>query len=432
MITKLKSLQNHQGFMKYFKNTSWLFGEKILRMVVGLFVGIWVARYLGPEQFGLFSYAQSLVGLFLALSVLGLDTIVIRELVDKKLKENELIGTAFYMKLMGAAIVFVILLIAINIMNANSIEKNMILIIAFSTVFQSFNVIDMYFQSKVMSKFVVFSNSIMLFIGSIIKVLLIINEASLIYFAWAVLLDSLILTIGLIYFYSKHKIHKIKEYKFQFKIAKSLIYESWPIIIAGFASMINMKLGVILLGNMTNFETVGNYSAALKISELWFMIPALLGSSIYPAIISAKKVSYDFYRNRILTTVKLMLIFAIPFAITVSLLASFIVSFLYGNKFQDAEYYLAIHIWSGLPYVVLFAYSQVTYIEKITIVHLYTAFATILINVLLNFILIPLYGGFGAAITSLVSAVIVSFFSIYLIEKKIKIFTYNIKKDNNV
>ena len=81
MLNKLKSLKDHQGFMKYFKNTSWLFAEKILRMVVGLFVGIWVARYLDPEQFGLFSYAQSFVGLFTAFATLGLDGIVVRELV---------------------------------------------------------------------------------------------------------------------------------------------------------------------------------------------------------------------------------------------------------------------------------------------------------------------------------------------------------------
>lgn len=66
MLTKLKSLKSNQGFMKYFKNTSWFLLEKILRLTVGLFVGILVARYLGPEKFGLFSYAQSFVGFFTA------------------------------------------------------------------------------------------------------------------------------------------------------------------------------------------------------------------------------------------------------------------------------------------------------------------------------------------------------------------------------
>ena len=88
--------------MKYFKNTSWLFAEKIIRMMVGLFIGIWVARYLGPEQFGLFSYAVSFVGLFTAISTMGLDTILVRELVKNESNRDILLGTAFRLKLLGA------------------------------------------------------------------------------------------------------------------------------------------------------------------------------------------------------------------------------------------------------------------------------------------------------------------------------------------
>ena len=94
-MQRLKALKSHQGFMKYFKNTSWLFGEKILRMIVSLFVGIWVARYLGPEQFGLFSYAKSFVGLFTAIATLGLNGIVVRELVKDESRREGLISTAF-------------------------------------------------------------------------------------------------------------------------------------------------------------------------------------------------------------------------------------------------------------------------------------------------------------------------------------------------
>jgi O-antigen/teichoic acid export membrane protein len=95
--------------MRYFANTSWLFGEKILRMIVGLFVGIWVARYLGPEQFGLLSYAQSFVGLFTAIATLGLDGIVVRELVKDPSRRDELIGTAFWLKFIRDVRFFVIL-----------------------------------------------------------------------------------------------------------------------------------------------------------------------------------------------------------------------------------------------------------------------------------------------------------------------------------
>ena len=203
MIAKLKSLQNHQGFMKYFKNTSWLFAEKILRMIVGLFVGIWVARYLGPEQFGLFSYAQSFVGLFTAIATLGLDGIVVRELVKDESRRDELIGTAFYLKLIGAIAVLIVLAIAIQFTSNDHYTNILVFIIASATIFQAFNVVDMYFQAKVLSKYVVYANVISLFISSIVKIVLILNDAPLIAFAWATLFDSVILALRFIYFFLK-------------------------------------------------------------------------------------------------------------------------------------------------------------------------------------------------------------------------------------
>ena len=186
--------------MKYFKNTSWLFGEKILRMVVGLFVGIWVARYLGPEQFGLFSYAQSFVGLFTAIAALGLDGIVVRELVKDESRRDELIGTAFWLKLIGAIAVLLILAIAVNFTSNDHATNIIVFIVASATVFQAFNVVDFYFQAKVMSKYIVYANVISLFLSSIVKVVLILNEAPLVAFAWVVLFDSFVLACGFIYY----------------------------------------------------------------------------------------------------------------------------------------------------------------------------------------------------------------------------------------
>ncbi len=96
------NLINNPGFRKYFANTSWLLGERILRMIVSLFVGIYVARYLGPERFGLLSYANSFVGLFTAIATLGLDGIVVRELVKLPRQRDKLLGTSFLLKVAGA------------------------------------------------------------------------------------------------------------------------------------------------------------------------------------------------------------------------------------------------------------------------------------------------------------------------------------------
>ncbi|WP_373032905.1 flippase [Sulfurovum sp.] len=407
--------------MRYFQNTSWLFGEKILRMALGLFIGIWIARYLGPEQFGLFSYAISFVGLFTVIATLGLDGIVIRELVKDERRRDELIGTAFFLKLTGAFLVLLILAIAINVTSNDHFTNTLIFIIASATIFQSFNIIDFYFQSKVLSKYVVYANIISLFSSSLIKIVLILNEAPLIAFAWVVLFDSFVLACGLVYFFLKNSDFSFKNLKFKKPLATDLLLDSWPLILSGIASVINMRIDQVMLGNMTNFGIVGNYAAAIKISELWLIIPVVISASIYPAIISAKQQSHPVYKHRIVKTVTYMASFAIPFALIVSCLSGMIVELLYGDKYFNATSYLAILIWSGVPYITLFVYTQVAMIEKLTKVSLYTSIYAIVVNLSLNYIYIPIYGGTGAAMTTLFVAWSSVLLNVYLIEKKANI-----------
>ena len=225
VLQKVSNLWNHAGFRRYFANTAWLFAEKILRMVVGLFVGVWVARYLGPERYGLLSYAQSFVGLFGAIATLGLDGIVVRELVKDESKRNLLLGTAFLLKLFGAIMVLIVLAIAIKFTSNNQFANILIFIIGSATIFQSFNVIDLYFQSKVISRYVVFTNMVSLAMSSIIKIGLILYQASLIAFALMVLFDSIILALGYLYFYLKNDL-SFRDWRFDKRVAVALLKDS--------------------------------------------------------------------------------------------------------------------------------------------------------------------------------------------------------------
>ncbi len=273
MLNKLTQLKNHQGFMKYFKNTSWLFGEKILRMVVGLFVGISVARYLGPEQFGLFSYAQSFVGLFTAIAGLGLDGIIVRELVKDPSKQAVLLGTAFRLKLIGALLVLIALAAAVKLSHQDSLTTLLIFIIASATIFQSFNIIDFFFQAKVLSKYVVYANIISLLISSLVKISLILSNAPLVTFAVVILFDSLILMLGFVYFFQRHSKLNIKALTFKKEVALSLLKDSWPLILSGLVISIYMKVDQIMIKEMLNAEAVGQYAAAVRLSEAWYFIP---------------------------------------------------------------------------------------------------------------------------------------------------------------
>jgi len=408
MIKKLNQLKNHQGFMKYFKNTSWLFAEKILRMVVGLFVGIWVARYLGPEQFGLFSYAQSFVGLFVAIAGLGLDGIIVRELVKDESKRDALLGTAFRLKLIGALLVLIALAIAVNLSQQDSLTTLLIFTIASATVFQSFNVIDFYFQAKVLSKYIVYANIISLLISSIVKIGLILNDAPLLYFAYSILFDSFILMCGFLYFY-RYKKYLISLWFFDKKLARSLLKDSWPLILSGLVIAIYMKIDQIMIKEMLSVEAVGQYAAAVRISETWYFIPMVVASSLFPAIINAKKQSEALYYARLQRLYDLMAWMAIAIALPMTFLSDWVVNLLYGEQYNQTGSVLMIHIWAGVFVFLGVVFGKYLTNENLTRTTFYRTSLGAVVNIILNYILIAKYGIKGAAIATLLAQFVANY-----------------------
>jgi len=409
MITKLKSLRNHQGFMKYFKNTSWLLGEKILRIIVGLFVGIWVARYLGPEQFGIFSYAQSFVGLFTAIATLGLDGIVVRELVKDDTRRDELIGTAFYLKLIGAILVLVSLEIAINFTSNNSYTNTLIFIIASATIFQSFNVVDMYFQSKVMGKYIVYANVISLLFSSIVKIVLILNEASLEAFAWTIVFDSVVLAFGYVYFFLKNSTFNIIHLTFKKDTAISLLKDSWPLILSGIVLMVQARIDQVMLQEMIGSIEVGYYGVAMRLIEAFAFIPMVLNGSIFPALVNAKKVSEKLYGERFLNYYRLSFLLFLLTAIPIFLFSEKIVVLLYGVAYQPAGILLSLMALRLFFTNTGVARSAFMNIENLFRFSLITMTLGAIINIILNYYLIPIYQGKGAIIATISSFFVTTF-----------------------
>lgn len=419
MIAKLKALKNHQGFIKYFKNTSWLFGEKILRMGVGLFVSIWVARYLGPEQFGLFSYAQSFVGFFAVFITLGLDAVVVKELLGKKVEENILIGTTFVLKILGFFSMLFLVFFTTQFIKNNDAAELLIYIISLSVVFQSFNVIDFYFQAKVLSKYVVFANTISLFISSIVKIILILNEAPLMAFAIVMIIDTFILALGLIYFYKKQNL-LLSKWKFSTDTAKYLLKQSWPMILSGIAISLYMKIDQIMIANILNNVSVGYYAVAVKFSEMWLFITVALTNSLFPAIINAKKESEIKYKNRILNLYRLLVLISISISILIYIFADYIVLYTYGDEYKESIYLLQLYVWS-IIFVFLNNGSWKWYLAE-NLQHIATIrlFIGAGVNIFLNLWWIEEYGLVGAVYATLVSYAIATYFG-NLLSKKTRV-----------
>jgi len=414
------------GFKKYFFNTSWLLTEQIFRLISGLFVGIWVARYLGPEQFGLFSYVIAFAAIFGNLAKLGLDDIVVRDLVRKPNQNDIYIGTAFWLKFGGAFFSLAIIAFAMQFTSNDRTANFYIFIIASGAIFQSFEVIDFYFRSQVLSKFVSICKMTQLLLSSLLKLYLIFMEANLVCFVLVSLIDQMILALTLYFTYLHQKIDGFYRH-FDLNTAKQLLQDSWPLIFSSLVIMIYMRIDQIMIKEMLEERDVGLYSAAVRISEAWYFIPMLLTNSLFPAIISAKKEREELYILRLQQLYTFMVWSAVLIALPMTLLSDWLVTFLYGEAYKEAGQVLMIHIWASV-FVFLGVASGSWFLnENLQKYAFYRTLVGVIINVILNLILIPIFGITGAAVATVIAQSVAAFFFDALTKRTRPVFIMKLK-----
>jgi O-antigen/teichoic acid export membrane protein len=391
-----------ESFKKYFKNTSWLFTEKILRILISFVVTVLVIRYLGPEQFGLLSYAISFYGLFSAISILGLESISIRELVKQPGRRDDILGSVFLLRLVGGIVTIILIAITLYFSGEPTDISILILIVSTSAIFQSFSVIDYYFRAEVKAKYSVYVMAASVLFMSALKILLIILEAPLIYFAIVFSVEFFAAATGFLIVYKYNKL-KIINWKFSKEIAINLLKDSWPLILSGLVVAIYMKIDQVMIKNILDSEDLGYYAAAVRISEAWYFIPIALTNSLFPAIVNAKNVNEKFYLNRMQKLYDLLAWMAIAIAVPVSIFSSDIINILYGSEFRSAAPVLTIYIWAGVAVFLGVASSQYLITENFTKLSFFRTLIGMVFNVILNLLLIPKYGIIGAAYATLIS-----------------------------
>ncbi len=403
-----KRIEGRHNLQKILGNTGWLFFDKILRMGVGLFVGVWVARYLGPEQFGAFNFAIAFVALFGAFASLGLDGIVVRDIVREPERKFEILSSAFILKLCGGSVAFLISLGAIFIMRpAESQTHWLVGIIAAGMIFQSFDAIDLWFQSQVKSKYTVIAKNAAFVVFALVRIILILNKAPLTAFAWAAFAEIILGAVGLVIFYVRQK--TVPVWCPKIKIARWLVNESWPLMLSGLAIMIYMRIDQIMLGQMMGNKEVGLYSAALRFSEIWYFIPIAIVSSVMPTLTQARLESKEKYFLRLQQLFNNLVRIAYVIAIPMTFISTFLVTSLYGPEYSRSGVILAIHIWSAVFVFIGVGMSPWTINEGMMRYSLIQTIGGAIVNICLNVFLIPRYGAAGAAIATLISQMMASF-----------------------
>ncbi|OAD19255.1 polysaccharide biosynthesis protein [Candidatus Thiomargarita nelsonii] len=157
----------------------------------------------------------------------------------------------------------------------------------------------------------------------------------------------MVLAIGLITIYL-HNTGKVWFLQWRWSVASALLRDSWPLILSGMVVSIYMKIDQVMIKEMLGTKEVGLYAAAVKLSEAWYFLPVLITNSLFPAIIKAKKVSQEFYYNRLQKLYDLMVWMAIAIALPMTFLSDWIVNLLYGGEYNEAGNILRVHIWAGV------------------------------------------------------------------------------------
>ncbi|MEK7359672.1 MAG: flippase, partial [Planctomycetota bacterium] len=261
---------------------------------------------------------------------------------------------------------------------------------------------DFWFQSQVKSKYTVYVRNGAFLIITLVKIILILTRSPLIAFACAGLAEIIAGAAGLVFTYRLHG-YSLNKWRMSLPYAKELLADSWPLICSCLAVGFFMKIDQVMLREMIGSESAGIYAAATRISEIWYFVPIIIVSSVSPAIVDAKKIGEDIYYRRLRKLFQFTAGLAFAIAIPTTVMSKYFVLLLFGKSYEAAGPILAVHIWAALFYFLGIVQGPWNVTEGLTNLSLKRTLISAVVNIVLNFILIPAYSGIGAAISTVVA-----------------------------
>lgn len=403
-MQSIKKLTKHPVIARYGANTIWLVAEKLVAMLVGLFIGAWVARYLGPENFGILGYVTALTILFNPILSLGLSGIVSRELVQKPKIVKSILSTAALMRIASAVvyIVFTTLLLLTIEQEVLYAELAFCLCLALSIASVS-EVFLLFFRSKVQARYGVVSQVVGQLTGGLAKIFFILLGSGVLWFAVSNLIGALVAAAVLAGTYYMRQKSFIGVSWYDFSYAKSLIKESWPVMFSAAFVVVYLHIDKIMLKHMLGPSEVGFYAAATKITSIFFFLPVVFGWSLQPAIVRAHDKSREEYVNLLKHMMAGLAILGYLIAGCLVIASDNLVWLLFGDEYAYSAELLKVH---AIAIIFVFL-SQPRGLWVSTESHhkfaMWSNIAAGIINVTLNFYWIESYGSIGAAWATIVS-----------------------------
>ena len=373
--------------------------DRVVRIGLGLTVSVLVARYLGPHDFGLLSFAISFVSLWSVATTLGLDNILQRELSVRTGIDDarRLIRIAVAMRLCGASLVVAFLGAFLAASDWQAETHALILIVACATIPQAATSIEAYFLAQVQGFRVAMPRILAAVAGSGAKLALVWFGLPVVWFAACAVLESAVAALMLWRLYRVHLGREARAAPLDLAQGAGLLKEGWPLMLSVLATSVYMRIGEVMLLQMAGPEAVGHYGVAVALSEGWYFVPVTLCATLFPALMRARSAGPGHYHDRLQRLYDLMVWIGLAVAVPLTFLSEPLIRWLYGEAYAPAGEVLAIHIWAGVLVSLGVASGRWLIAEGFVRFAFYRAALGAIVNVALNLVLIPRAGVVGAA-----------------------------------
>lgn len=381
-------------------NSVWQVGDKIVRMGAGVVVSAYIARYLGPSDFGLLSFAVALMALFSAFAMFGLPSVVVRDLINRPHERRVILGSALLLRLLGGVLAIVLAVMGTVLLRLEE-QRSLLLvfIIALSTLPQAWDVVDYDYQARIDARPIVVARNISFVAFALLRACLVLLRAPLVWFAWAIVGEAALAAL-LMARRSRAEGFGVELRSARWQEVRSLAVTGWPLVIAGLSVSVYMRVDQVMLGRMMGDAGVGLFSAAVRISEALYFLPIAVAASVAPALTATYGRSTEDYERGFVQVSRLLVWVAIAVALTFTVLSRPITLLLYGAQYLGAAPVLAIHAWAGV--LVSLGVCGTLWLTNAGYLK-YSMYQTLIgaaVNVALNLVMIPRLGAVGAALAS--------------------------------
>ncbi len=392
---------------KFIRNTGWIMFAQIYQMMLSLIIGVLSARYLGPSNYGTINYAASYISFFSIACALGLEGIVVKEIVDNRESEGVVLGSSIVMRLAAGFLSMIAVCAIVTIANPGD---QVLLVVAFMQslvlLFNAFHIIDTWYQSYLRSKTSTIIKCIAYTGMSVYRVWLLITGKSVEWFAFATSLDALLIAV---LFLLRYRMDGTQKLRFNITVSKHLIGLSYHLIISSLMAVIYNQMDRIMIGKMIDQTHVGYYAAASTICHMWLFIPQALANSAQPLIIGLKGKDERLYKKRIKQLSSTIFWMGALFAICITVLSHFIIDILYGADYAQAREPLILIIWSTVFAAMSYSKSIWMICENNQKYSKYILLCGVVINLTLNSVWIPTIGMNGAAVATIITEFVCCF-----------------------